>query len=162
VLVKFSADVIILKGEEIKNQKKSSMCNKGESRSTNDVKKNAPHVKLMGTYNLEKKKVNVFNFGMNTAGNRTMDAVQDIDNSLKVWDIACDNKVYLDGQCIYAGGGGTRDDLHIKLETIGRIDDVDREYCLVTCSFHGLNLTLSVPVEEYLGKGGIDSQTMIQ
>jgi len=74
VLVKFSADVIILKGEEVKAQKKSLMCDKGNSRSTNDVEKNAPYVKLMGIFNLEKKKVNVFNFGMNTAGNCTIDA----------------------------------------------------------------------------------------
>ena len=42
------------------------MCDKGESRSTNHVKKDVPRVKLIGTYNLEKKKANVFNFRKNT------------------------------------------------------------------------------------------------
>ena len=53
------------------------MGDNGEARSTNLVKRNTTDVKLLGTYNWEKKEVNVFNFVIDTYGNCTIYSVQD-------------------------------------------------------------------------------------
>ena len=82
------------------------MSDKGESRSSNQAKRGAPHVKLLASFDSTLQKVIVFNIGINSTGNRTIDAVEDIDHALTLWDTACETKVFIHNQCTDAGGGG--------------------------------------------------------
>ena len=93
VLVQFCADVVVLKGVHLRNQNRSLMSDKGESRSSNQAKRGAPHVKLLASFDSTLQKVIVFNIGINSTGNRTIDAVEDIDHALILWDTACETKV---------------------------------------------------------------------
>ena len=162
ILVQFCADVIMAKGVDLRNQNRSLMSDKGESRSYNQAKRGAPHVKLFASFDFKLQKVIVFNIGINSTGNRTIDAVEDIDHALTLWDTACETKVFVHNQCTDAGGGGTREALYRKLKACGRINDRQQVYFVATCGLHGISLTLSVPVESYLGAGGIESQNMMQ
>ena len=123
ILVQFCAYVVMLKGVDLRNQCQSLMCDKGESRSSNKAKKGAPHVELLASFDFKKDKVVVFNIGINTTGNRTIDAVEDIDDALSLWYSACGTKVLLHNQFTDADSGGARDDLYWKLKSSGRIDD---------------------------------------
>ena len=131
------------------------MSEKVEGKISNSVKRRAPHIKILASYHWQRGKVTLFNIVMNTTGNHTVNAVDTIDHALTLWNTACEIKVFLHNQYTDAGRGGTHDDLYRKLNPKRRINDTVETYFVATCSLHGLNLTLSVPVEELLGKGGI-------
>lgn len=71
------------------------------------MKRDASQVKLLAIYDFKKGKVTLFNIGINTAGNRTIDLVDNIENGLNLWDTTCEKKVLLHNQCIDTGGGDT-------------------------------------------------------
>ena len=79
-----------------------------------------------------------------------------------MWDIACGTKVYIHNQYTDDGGGGTQNNMYKKLKEVGRMYNEVDCYYVVTCSIHGLDMVLCVPVESYLGIGGIESQNIIQ
>ena len=163
MLEAFTADIMIITAYDIKESGVSLMCDKGESRSSNETKKNAPHVKLLAYYNKVRQKVCVLNFGSNTTGNTSEDAAKDIDHALKIWDHIIEGRILFSAQCTDAGGGGTRTSLRDWLLKLGRIseNDIQNYYC-TTCTLHALNLTLSVPIENCLGSGGVGSRTIMQ
>lgn len=143
----------------MRHQTRFLVCDKGESRILNKVKKGSPHIKLLATYYFKKGNVTVFNIGINTAENRTFDSVDNINHGLSLYGTACETKVLLHNQCTDAGGGGgggTREDLYRKLKASGRIDDRTLVYFVDTCSMCVLSLTLSVPVKSCFGSGGIE------
>ena len=69
ILDNFTSDVMVLTANDIKDSSVSLMCDKGESRSSNETKRNAPHVKLLVYFNYVRQKVCVLNFGSKMTGN---------------------------------------------------------------------------------------------
>lgn len=57
-------------------------------------------------------------------------------------------------------GGGVGSSLHTWLLKQDRIFNA-LEYRIATCTLHALNLTLSVPIKQILGKSGLHNQTML-
>ena len=98
---------MVLTANDIKDSSVSLMCDKGESRSSNETKRNAPHVKLLAYFNYMRQKVCVLNFGSNTTGNQSIDAAKDVNHALKIWDVIIGRPIQFSSQCTYAGGGGT-------------------------------------------------------
>ena len=70
------------------------------------MKRGAPHVKLLATYDFKKVKVTMFDIGINTAGNRIINSVDDINHGLNLWGTACETKVLPHNQCIDTVSGG--------------------------------------------------------
>ena len=162
LLDSFTTNIMILTASDIKGNGVSLMCDKGESRSSNETKKNTPHVKLLAYFNRQRQKVCVLNFGSNTTGNSSEDATKDIDHALKIWDLITEGRILFHAQCTDASGGGTRSSLRDWLLKLGRVCSNNiQNYYFTTCTFHGLNLTLSVPVKTCLGSWGVGSRTMM-
>ena len=114
-------------------------------------------------FNKLRRKVCVLIFGSNATGNTSEDAAKDIDHALKIWDLIIEGCILFHAQCTDAGGGGTQTSLRDRLLKLGRVSqNKTQNYYCTTCTLHGLNLTLSVPVLECLGLGGVGSRTIMQ
>ena len=59
------------------------------------------------------------------------------------------------------GEGGVGSSLFNCLSAVDRVCDV-LAYSITTCALHGLNLTLSVPIESVLGPAGLGKRTALQ
>ena len=128
----------------------SLMCDKGDGDRKRD---GASFVKLLARYCTLQARVLVRSFGIESAGNSSIDAAEAIDHALKQYDcLGC--RILLANHGTDAGGGGTRKDLADKLQDLDRVLNYI-EYIYSTCSLRGLNLCLSSPTTLTMGDGGL-------
>ena len=89
-----------------------------------------------------------------------LDAAETIDHALQVYDFT-DDLVLLSNHGIYAGGGGMRRDLFLKICDINQVMSVT-EYIYTTCALHGLNMCLCSPKSLSMGDGGLLKRNALQ
>ena len=125
------------------------LADKGDDRN---IREGANFVKLIVKYNHEEE-VDVTCIGISSTGNDSKSAAENIHHTLQLYD-SKDQICLLDNQGTDAGGGGTREDLGGKLAEEGRVRDA-KEYNIITCTLHALNLCLSSAVELTMGQGSL-------
>ena len=74
-----------------------------------------------------------------------------MDHKLQVYD-STNHRILLANHGTAAGGGEIRNDLIDKIQTFNRVLNYD-DCIYITCSLHGLNLTLSSPTTLTMGDG---------
>ena len=134
------------------------LADKGEGENKRN---GASFVKLLARYDETRSRVKVTSVGIQSAGNTSVKAAEGIDHALQVYDYADDSRVLLSNHGTDAGGGGTREDLLRKLQSVNRVKNI-LEYIFTTCALHGLNLCLSSPATLTIGDGGLLKRNVIQ
>ena len=119
-------------------------------------------VKLMAWYDLNFSRVKVICFGIETAGNASIDAACGIDHALKVYEYGVNrDPLKLSTSLTDAGGGGVGSSLLVALSLSNRAVN-NCNYTWGTCTLHEMNLMFSVPVETIMGQGGLKKRTFLQ
>ena len=157
MMVEEAVDSIILEKRAMRDMPLTIMADKGEGESKRD---GASFVKLAASYDDEHGKVNVSFIGIQSAGNTSKDAAMGVDNALLLFDDV-DRKQVLDNGGTDAGGGGTREDIGLKLNNVGRVKEWD-EFLASTCGLHGMNLTLASPTTLVMGDGALLRRNAMQ
>ena len=118
-------------------------------------------VKILNFWDWKNIQVRTISIGIDSADNTSEETAEEINNSLIVFDNEGEgHRIRFISQGTDASGWGVRSSLFYSLCLKDQIYNV-LEYKVATCTLYALNLILSVPIENVLGKSTLQLQTKL-
>jgi hypothetical protein len=114
-------------------------------------------IKIFSWFSKSTGKIKNFVLDVDKAGKKTDEIALGIKHSVK--KLGLEDNWRLQGQTSDSGGGGTIEPLEWKLF---EADLVDVDYLVASCTIHNLMTSLTNPVTNLLGVGGLSERTTLQ